>query len=108
MASPSGAESMANKMQVSSAMKDAQSNDEILGVIYAPIGKGWLLCVLAAITAFTVGIGAFLYQTYWGLGVAGYSHPIFWGVYIVTFVFWIGNFDFGDSLSLSCKVAQCD
>ncbi len=27
---------------------------------------------------------------YYGLGVAGYEPPVMWGVYIVTFVFWIG------------------
>ena len=42
--------------------------------------------VLGVIQAFLV----LLYQTYVGLGVAGYQQPIFWGVYIVTFVFWIG------------------
>ena len=42
--------------------------------------------VLGVIQAFLV----ILYQTYVGLGVAGYQQPIFWGVYIVTFVFWIG------------------
>ena len=26
----------------------------------------------------------------YGLGVAGYHPPVFWGVYITTFVFWIG------------------
>jgi Ni/Fe-hydrogenase subunit HybB-like protein len=31
------------------------------------------------------------YQQYtWGMGVSGYQPPIQWGVYIVTFVFWIG------------------
>ena len=25
-----------------------------------------------------------------GLGVAGYNPPVMWGVYIVTFVFWVG------------------
>ena len=25
-----------------------------------------------------------------GLGVAGYQPPVFWGVYITTFVFWVG------------------
>jgi molybdopterin-containing oxidoreductase family membrane subunit len=32
----------------------------------------------------------FLYQVYTGLGVAGYRHPVFWGVYITDFVFWVG------------------
>ena len=31
-----------------------------------------------------------IYQIYMGLGIAGYTHPLFWGVYIVTFVFWVG------------------
>ena len=29
-------------------------------------------------------------QLIYGLGVAGYHPPVFWGVYITTFVFWIG------------------
>ncbi len=29
-------------------------------------------------------------QATWGLGVAGYQPPVYWGVYITTFVFWIG------------------
>ena len=34
--------------------------------------------------------GIWVYQVYKGLGIAGYAHPVFWGVYIVTFVFWVG------------------
>ena len=34
--------------------------------------------------------GVWIYQVYKGLGIAGYTHPMFWGVYIVTFVFWVG------------------
>ena len=29
-------------------------------------------------------------QIWYGLGVAGYQPPVYWGVYITTFVFWIG------------------
>ena len=40
------------------------------------------------------GVGLLLfclwYQLVHGLGVAGYAPPVFWGVYITTFVFWIG------------------
>ena len=36
------------------------------------------------------GIYCFIYQVYTGLGVAGYSHPVLWGVYITDFVFWVG------------------
>jgi Ni/Fe-hydrogenase subunit HybB-like protein len=45
---------------------------------------GGVLCVLGA------GIFALLWQIRWGLGVAGYTPPVMWGVYITTFVFWVG------------------
>src|SRR3972149_3354050 len=45
---------------------------------------GFVLLVLAA------GALALLYQIRWGLGVAGYTPPVMWGVYITTFVFWVG------------------
>src|SRR6185437_9538422 len=35
-------------------------------------------------------LGGWMWQVYMGLGVAGYSPPVMWGVYIVTFVFWVG------------------
>ena len=31
-----------------------------------------------------------MYQIHEGLGVAGYNPPVMWGVYIITFVFWVG------------------
>jgi Ni/Fe-hydrogenase subunit HybB-like protein len=34
--------------------------------------------------------GAWIYQIRKGMGVAGVSHPVGWGVYIGSFVFWIG------------------
>jgi molybdopterin-containing oxidoreductase family membrane subunit len=30
------------------------------------------------------------WQVYEGLGIAGYVHPVFWGAYVVSFVFWVG------------------
>ena len=37
-----------------------------------------------------IGGAAWTYQIHEGLGVAGYNPPVMWGVYIITFVFWIG------------------
>src|SRR5271157_5033256 len=34
--------------------------------------------------------GAFIYQMWSGIGVAGIRRPVFWGFYITNFVFWIG------------------
>ncbi len=42
------------------------------------------------VTILLIGFGALLYQIRIGLGVAGYTPPVMWGVYITTFVFWVG------------------
>ena len=38
----------------------------------------------------SLSAAAWVYQVYHGLAVAGLTHPVMWGTYIATFVFWIG------------------
>src|SRR3954467_4368432 len=38
----------------------------------------------------SLAAAVWLYQVYYGLEVAGLTHPVMWGVYIATFVFGIG------------------
>jgi molybdopterin-containing oxidoreductase family membrane subunit len=47
-----------------------------------------LVLVLGAIVA--TGAGAWMYQAYYGIGVAGIRWPVFWAFYVTNFVFWIG------------------
>jgi Ni/Fe-hydrogenase subunit HybB-like protein len=47
-----------------------------------------VLFVLSAIALW--GFVAWGYQLYRGIGVAGIRRPVFWGIYLVDFVFWIG------------------
>ncbi|MEE8136859.1 MAG: NrfD/PsrC family molybdoenzyme membrane anchor subunit [Thermodesulfobacteriota bacterium] len=67
----------------------ARVNDDIIRMLDKPTFKWWALFLP---TLFFVGFGlfCFIYQVYTGLGVAGYRHPVFWGVYITDFVFWVG------------------
>ncbi|MFB3148179.1 MAG: NrfD/PsrC family molybdoenzyme membrane anchor subunit [Thermodesulfobacteriota bacterium] len=67
----------------------ARVNDDIIRMLDKPTFKWWALFLP---TLFFVGFGlfCFVYQVYSGLGVAGYRHPVFWGVYITDFVFWVG------------------
>jgi Ni/Fe-hydrogenase subunit HybB-like protein len=51
---------------------------------------GWFAALGAAVLCLLIGIGAWIYQIYEGLGAAGYHPPVMWGVYIITFVFWVG------------------
>ncbi|MDE0828943.1 MAG: polysulfide reductase NrfD, partial [Vicinamibacterales bacterium] len=70
-------------------MSFAKINDDILRTLRAP-GPLWYGGVVLAISLALVGLYAFLYQARTGLGVAGYEHPILWGIYITDFVFWVG------------------
>ena len=64
-------------------------NDDILRTLEppGPIYFGALGLVLVVLA---LGIYAFSQQVQTGMGVAGYEHPILWGVYITNFVFWVG------------------
>jgi Ni/Fe-hydrogenase subunit HybB-like protein len=71
------------------AVKDyAQVDREIMGTL--KFSKAWFVLLLTSMGALGIGAAAWIYQIYSGLGVAGYSPPVMWGVYIITFVFWIG------------------
>jgi molybdopterin-containing oxidoreductase family membrane subunit len=64
-------------------------NDDILRTL-APPSALYVIAVLLLGAIIACGIAAFLYQVYAGLGVTGLTHPVMWGVYITTFVFWVG------------------
>jgi molybdopterin-containing oxidoreductase family membrane subunit len=51
---------------------------------------GWFGLLAISIAFFLWGAGTWVYQIYWGLGNAGYNPPVMWGVYIISFVFWVG------------------
>src|SRR4051812_17156624 len=55
-----------------------------------PASRGYVLLLLGAVALFLIGILTFLILIKDGLGHAGYNPPIFWSVYITTFVFWVG------------------
>ncbi|HSU96754.1 MAG TPA: NrfD/PsrC family molybdoenzyme membrane anchor subunit [Gemmatimonadaceae bacterium] len=71
------------------AVKDyEQVDDEITATLHPTVQ--WFIGLGVAITFLVIGALAWTYQIYTGLGVAGYNPPVMWGVYIVTFVFWVG------------------
>src|SRR5574338_1560631 len=53
-------------------------------------GRGYYLLTGAIITLFLIGLVTFILLLKDGLGLAGYTPPAFWSVYITTFVFWVG------------------
>lgn len=61
-----------------------------------------LMALLAAVMLW--GLGVWGYQIVTGLGVAGYTNPVFWGVYEATFVFYIGISHAGTLISAILRV----
>lgn len=77
-------------------------------IILAPLRKittadKLLWAVLGGILL--AGIGAWVYQFIAGLGVTGMNRPIYWGVYITNFVFFIGLAHSGTFISAILRVA---
>jgi molybdopterin-containing oxidoreductase family membrane subunit len=67
----------------------ADANADILRPISAPSWRYWALLALT-IAGIGFGVVAWAHQIDEGLGVAGITHPVMWGVYITNFVFWVG------------------
>jgi molybdopterin-containing oxidoreductase family membrane subunit len=71
------------------AVRDYEQVDrDIIGTLHPTVA--WFIGLGTAITCLLIGIASWMYQIHQGLGVAGYNPPVMWGVYIITFVFWVG------------------
>ena len=64
-------------------------NEDILRVLEKP-SLAYVLAVVFCGALVACGVVAFMLQFYWGMGVTGLNHPVMWGLYITTFVFWVG------------------
>jgi Ni/Fe-hydrogenase subunit HybB-like protein len=65
-----------------------QVDQEVINTMRPSLG--WFVLLGLSILAMLVGAATWTYQIYEGLGAAGYQPPVMWGVYIVSFVFWVG------------------
>ena len=86
---PPPAEPVAAMIRPAPVRADSKVNRDLLRVMEGASLNYWLLLHLAVGFMLAAG-GVWIYQVYRGLGIAGYRHPVFWGAYIVTFVFWVG------------------
>jgi len=86
---PPPAEAVATMIRPAPRPPDSKVNRDLLSVMDGTSPGYWLLVLIAAGFVGLAG-GIWVLQVYKGLGIAGYAHPVFWGTYIVTFVFWVG------------------
>ena len=86
---PPPPEAVAAMIRPAPRRPDSRINRDILSVMEGASLGYWVLLASAVLMVHVAG-AIWIYQVYEGLGIAGYVHPVFWGVYIVTFVFWVG------------------
>jgi Ni/Fe-hydrogenase subunit HybB-like protein len=87
---PPPAMPVAQAIAPATAARDSKINRDLMSVFMGRPTLGYFGLLGAALLAMHVAGGIWVFQVYEGLGIAGYTHPLFWGVYIVTFVFWVG------------------
>ncbi len=68
----------------------------------------FIVMALLGLVTLVALFGAWGYAMYKGLGVAGIRRPIYWGLFIVSFVFWIGISHAGTFVSAILRVFKAE
>jgi len=85
-----------------------EMNQIMLKPMMKASGGYWLLvAILASIVAVCL-FGYWFYMMRWGMGIAGIRRPTGWGLFIVTFVFWIGISHSGTFVSAILRVFNAE
>lgn len=88
--------------------EEFEDRDEAL---FRPVmhrGRGFYLTVVALCIPIILGLIAYIYQYTAGLTVTGLGRQIFWGVYIVDFVFFIGISHAGTLISAILRITKAE
>ncbi|HSJ05731.1 MAG TPA: NrfD/PsrC family molybdoenzyme membrane anchor subunit [Longimicrobiales bacterium] len=64
-------------------------NRDVLKLLGKP-GRSYFILLAITVAVLGVGVSAWLLQVVMGIGMSGLINPVGWGVYITTFVFWVG------------------
>ena len=70
------------------------------------ISRAYALTTVVAFVVGAAGLIAWGYQLRRGMGVTGLGRPVFWGFYIVDFVFWIGISHAGTLISAILRLTN--
>jgi len=95
---------------VATAIKTV-SYEEVRGDLWRPLSGAssrYIITLLILSAATLWGLCAWGYQLRTGIGVAGIRRPVFWGFYLVNFVFWIGISHAGTLISAILRLTDAD
>lgn len=70
------------------------------------VSRRYMLVTLVAFIVGAAGLVAWGFQLRRGMGVTGLDRPVFWGIYIVDFVFWIGISHAGTLISAILRLTD--
>jgi Ni/Fe-hydrogenase subunit HybB-like protein len=85
--------------------------DKLEEKILSPLtktGRGFYFLVFILLGFIGLGVFAWITQLIKGLGVTGMNKPVFWGVYITNFVFFIGISHAGTLISAILRVCRVE
>jgi molybdopterin-containing oxidoreductase family membrane subunit len=86
---------------------DREINQAVLEPMFRTGWRFWaLVAVLVALIVW--GLYAWGYLIYWGMGTAGINRPVYWGLFISTFVFWVGISHAGTMISAVLRLLGAD
>ena len=85
----------------------SEINQAVLQPMFRTSWRFWLLVVFLSVLVLW-GLFAWGYLIYWGMGTAGINRPVYWGLFIATFVFWVGISHAGTMISAVLRLLKAD
>ena len=70
------------------------------------MSPAYIFCALTSLAVVVLGAVAWGIQIHDGMGVTGLQRPVFWGFYIIDFVFWIGISHAGTLISAILRLTD--
>ena len=92
-------------------MEETRFTIEEDSILFDPVrktGKSFYVTLSLLVAIILWGAFAYRYQFQNGLGVTGLARPVFWGVYITNFVFFIGISHAGTLISAILRLAKAE
>lgn len=88
-------------------IKWAKINEDVIRSVQNPRASYWMAFAFCSLLL-AIGLTAEVYQYRFGIGWTGLNWPNMWGLYIASFVFWIGMSHSGTLLSAILHIVQAD
>ena len=85
-----------------------EMNSMVLDSMHSTTWKYWTLTGILTVLVVTCLFYAWYYLIMQGMGVAGVNRPVYWGVFLVEVVFWIGISHAGTFISAILRVLKIE